>query len=96
MQYWRLCPGTHGWFWCPNSYSVSQCSVQVSISLEAANSQLLQAASNEHVCESFVLETPEDLQGELVGEEHGGAHGEASYGVDRSSAEENLQARTCF
>lgn len=31
---------------------------------------------------SFFLETPEELQGEFVGEEHGGAHGETSDGVD--------------
>lgn len=29
-----------------------------------------------------VLETPEELQGQFVGEKHGGAHGEASNGVD--------------
>lgn len=30
----------------------------------------------------FVLDAPEELQGEFVGQEHGGAHGEASDGVD--------------
>lgn len=42
----------------------------------------------------FVLEAPEELQGEFIGQEHGGAHGEASDGVDWRSAEENLHTRT--
>lgn len=44
-------------------------------------------------CVSFVLEAPEELQGEFVGEEHGGAHGEASNGIDWRSAEENLRQK---
>lgn len=48
-------------------------------------------------CDSFytqrvssVLETPEELQGQFVSQEHGGAHWEASDGVDRRSTEENV------
>lgn len=42
----------------------------------------------------FVLQIPEELQGELIRQEHGGAHREASDGVDRRSPEENLRTRT--
>lgn len=61
-------------------------SVQVSVSSDAANEPAW----------LWSLETPEELQGEFVGEEHGGAHREAADGVDRCSAEENLRVRTRF
>lgn len=47
-----------------------------------------------HQSVSFVLETPDELQREFVGQEHGGAHREATDGVDRHPAEENLHTRT--
>lgn len=43
-----------------------------------------------------VLKTPEKLQGQFVGQEHGGAHGETSDGVHRHSPEENLQEKKTF
>lgn len=42
---------------------------------------------------SWFLQTPEELQRQLIGQEHGGAHGKPSDGVDRRSAEENLHGR---
>lgn len=42
---------------------------------------------------SFVLKAPEELQGQLVGQEHGGAHWEASDGVYRRSTEKHLQLK---
>lgn len=37
-----------------------------------------------------VLKAPEELQGEFIGQKHGGAHWEASDGVHGRSTEENL------
>lgn len=42
---------------------------------------------------SWFLQTPEELQRQFIGQEHGGAHGKPSDGVDRRSAEENLHGR---
>lgn len=50
-------------------------------------------ATTLHRDSSGFLQTPEELQRQFVGQEHGGAHGKPSDGVDRRSAEENLHDR---
>lgn len=85
--------------------SGSKCSVQVHIDMGtillrtmavllcALSSRKLSASLLHHNV-TLILETPEELQRHLIGQEHGGAHGEASDGIDGRSTEENLQTRT--
>lgn len=52
-----------------------------------------QRGSDSPANSSWFLKAPEELQRQFIGQEHGGAHGKPSDGVDRSSTEENLHNR---